>query len=107
MQVLRKAVAGIGGQGEGPQSGEGTVMWQQCRLVSTRELMKATTDTHYKATPPKGQMGEESIGDIQHRLQRVSCATWGGFRTKYRGILINSVEEREVPYNIKRERKLQ
>ena len=39
-------------------------MWQQCRLVSTRELMKATTDTHYKATHPKGQMGEGSIGDI-------------------------------------------
>ena len=82
-------------------------MWQQCRLVSTRELIKAATDTHYEATRPHGQMGEESIGDIQHRLQRVSCATWGGFRPKYRRILIYSVEECEVPFNIKRERKLQ
>ena len=63
-QVCRIAVGGIGGQGKGSQSGEGTVMWQQCRLVSTRELMKATTDTHYKATHPQGQMGEGFIGDI-------------------------------------------
>ena len=82
-------------------------MWQQCRLVSTRELRKATTDTHYKATHPQDQMGAESIGDIQHRLPRVSCATGGRSRTKYRGILVNSVEECEVPYNIKREWKLQ
>ena len=56
--IRRKAVGEIGGQGKGSQSGEGTVMGQQCRLVSTRELMKATTVTHYQATHPQGQMGE-------------------------------------------------
>lgn len=36
-------------------------------------------------------------------VESISCATRGGFRKIYRGILIYTVEEREVTYNIKRE----
>ena len=104
MQDLRKAAVVIGSHGEELQGGKGGLgcgtAWRlrEYKGANEAKILPSIPRTHH--THLQGHKREESTGETQQILLGTGkMSHWGWIHSKVEGILIHSLEDREISCN--------